>query len=251
MFEAPGTPIAEPAKQPQSTSFIERYSHMFADDSASESSKSVEPIKPLFADSPNSNPHAMGGTPNDSKAVSSTAGVDEESIEQYMAKLMQRVRGESSTSQDAAAMQPEPVPQPTPEVKAAEPEPMVTAALPSTDKVEAESREDEEEVKEVAVNWEAIARRAAAAPTTNLGALRALANESARRAISRHELKKHRRDAMTKVMRRFGRCWHRCAWRRMTGQGQAARRGRQPRRCRLMWRRRGSRGWERSAARRG
>ena len=51
------------------------------------------------------------------------------------------------------------------------------------------------------MNWEAIALRAAAAvPTTNLGAMRALANESARRAIGRHELKKHRRDTVTKVL---------------------------------------------------
>lgn len=51
------------------------------------------------------------------------------------------------------------------------------------------------------MDWEAIARRAAAAaPKADMGALRALANETARRAIGRHELKKHRRDAMTKVI---------------------------------------------------
>ena len=38
------------------------------------------------------------------------------------------------------------------------------------------------------------------APTTNLGALRALANETARLAISRHELRKLRRNAVTKVI---------------------------------------------------
>ena len=38
------------------------------------------------------------------------------------------------------------------------------------------------------------------APQTDLGALRALANETARRAISRHELRKHRRNAVTKVI---------------------------------------------------
>jgi hypothetical protein len=61
-----------------------------------------------------------------------------------------------------------------------------------------ESGEEPEDV-EVPVNWEALARRAAA-PTTDLGALRALANETARSAISRHGLKKHRRDAVTKVI---------------------------------------------------
>ena len=38
------------------------------------------------------------------------------------------------------------------------------------------------------------------APATNLGALRALANESARMAISRHELRKLRRNAVTKTI---------------------------------------------------
>jgi hypothetical protein len=38
------------------------------------------------------------------------------------------------------------------------------------------------------------------APQTDLEALRALANESARRAISRHSLRKYRRNATTKVI---------------------------------------------------
>ena len=91
------------------------------------------------------------------------------------------------------------MPQLAPEVREAAPEPVVERAVPQLTPTVTEG-DEEEEVKEVAVNWEAIARRAAAAPTTNLGALRALANESARRAISRHELKKHRRDAVTKVI---------------------------------------------------
>jgi hypothetical protein len=76
----------------------------------------------------------------------------------------------------------------------------VETAVPQPNQPATENIDDEESVEEVAVNWEAIARRAAAAPKTNLGALRALANESARRAISRHESKKHRRDAVTKVI---------------------------------------------------
>jgi hypothetical protein len=38
------------------------------------------------------------------------------------------------------------------------------------------------------------------APQTDLEALRALANESARRAISRHAMRKHRRNAVTKMI---------------------------------------------------
>ncbi len=58
----------------------------------------------------------------------------------------------------------------------------------------------EEQAAEVAVNWDAFTKRAATAPATNLGALRALANETARRDIGRHELRTFRRNAKTKVI---------------------------------------------------
>jgi hypothetical protein len=195
-----GNEIAEaPKPKAQPTSFIERYSHMFADDSASEPSKPVEPVKPLFADSQSSAPRGMAGLGVVAKAALPASGEDEESIEQYMAKLMQRVRGDSPASSRPAASQAPPISQVAPELGPA-PECAVELAVLRAEESEVEGSEVVEEVKEVTVDWEAIARRAATAPTTNLGALRALANESARRAISRHELKKHRRDAVTKVI---------------------------------------------------
>jgi hypothetical protein len=86
------------------------------------------------------------------------------------------------------------------EVRPLSPEELISAPIEPLQTVDDET-ETEEEAAQAMVDWEAIARRAVAAgPTANLDALRALANESARRAISRHELKKHRRDAATKVI---------------------------------------------------
>jgi hypothetical protein len=129
---------------------------------------------------------------------------EEESIEQYMAKLMQRVRGESPTNEvipSAAAQRsarPASINVPAPGNTSA------NTARSSTDSVDSEAHDPtsgDASSTEAIVDWEAIARRAAAAaPKADMGALRALANETARRAIGRHELKKHRRDAMTKVI---------------------------------------------------
>ena len=120
---------------------------------------------------------------------------DEESIEQYMAKLLQRVRGDVG-ARAAASQAP-----PDAESRASETAtPEHVADRRSAVARPSRRQRDKRQLKEVAVNWEAIARRAAAAPRPNLEALRALANESARRAISRHELKKHRRNAVTKVI---------------------------------------------------
>jgi hypothetical protein len=119
-----------------------------------------------------------------------------------MAKLLQRVRGESSGGSASVISSHAPPMKPSTPTLSASPQPtqFVSAPLPPST-ADASGRNADDEVKEVPVNWDAIARRAAAAvPATDLGALRALANETARRAIGRHELKKHRRDAMTKVI---------------------------------------------------
>ena len=57
----------------------------------------------------------MGGVRDDSKLGPPAASEDEESIEQYMAKLLQRVRGDSPAGSKPAASQAPPVPQPAAE----------------------------------------------------------------------------------------------------------------------------------------
>jgi hypothetical protein len=193
--------VEAPKPKIEPTSFIERYSHMFAEDAAGSISKPIEPIKPPFAETPNSNLFGAGGFREEPKVPAAASTDDEESIEQYMAKLMQRVRGDSPAIQPASTSKAAPKRQPMSEVKvAAAPEAVSEPSDSSPAAEDAANGDDEDDVNEVAVNWDAIARRAAAAPTTNLSALRALANESARHAIGRHQLTKNRRDAVTKAI---------------------------------------------------
>ena len=59
----------------------------------------------------------------------------------------------------------------------------------------------EAEATEELATWHANDRKTASpASAADMGALRALANQTARSAISRHQLTKHRRDVVTKVI---------------------------------------------------
>jgi hypothetical protein len=172
------------------TSFIEKYSHMFADEPAGE--LPVADSRQLAANEPDSPPLTMGALRSDRSGDTSSHRENEESVEQYMAKLLQRVRGSVPV---AAVSVGDDVGEPPIDVVAALPDaPLNTAETP-----EESDLESSDEEAEVAVNWNALARRAAA-PVSNMGALRDLANESARRAISHHHLRKHRRNAVSKAI---------------------------------------------------
>ncbi len=193
--EAPATPKFQPA------SFIESYSHLLAEDAASEPAPAAAPQRPLAAESAASKPRTMGVVRNESGTTAGVASEDEESIDQYMAKLLQRVRGDTP---HAAASQAPPAAEAVKEVAPAmvsSPPDVAHSAPMEHSHPAAEEPETEEEAAQAMVDWEAIARRAVAAkPMADMGALRALANDSARGAINRHELKKHRRDAVTKMI---------------------------------------------------
>ena len=181
---------AAPAKA-QPTSFIERYSHLLEEDAVPEPAPAAAPQRPLAT-----NPRTMGVVRNENGLAPADASENEESVEQYMSKLLQRMRGDTPY---VAASQAAPVADAAKDVV-----PAVTTSSPraaSAPTEQAEEPETEEEAAQALVDWEAIARRAVAtAPSTDMGALRALANDSARRAISRHGRKTHRRDAVTKVL---------------------------------------------------
>jgi hypothetical protein len=127
-------------------------------------------------------------------AANSIAGDDEEeSIEQYMAKLLQRVRGDSAPAPASQA-----APQPSGPL-GYEPElispTMSLSAISLRDAMTVQPGDGDGSQPEF------IGRKPSMpAPQTDLEALRALANESARRAISRHAVRKHRRKAGTKVI---------------------------------------------------
>ncbi len=121
----------------------------------------------------------------------SSKGDDEESIEQYMAKLLQRMRGDSEAAKAEAPAPVEATSSQNDGGENIEPAAADDEAAPAAENAEEESVDALELLKR---------RVSAMAPTTNMSALRALANETARMAISRHELNKLRRSATTKVI---------------------------------------------------
>jgi hypothetical protein len=117
-------------------------------------------------------------------AKAAAGGDDEESIEDYMAKLLQRVRGESAPATATV----------TKSVHAPESSTHISYEVPH-------SGADAGGEPEPRVSLEAIRRKSPALePQADLEALRALANESARRAISRHAVRKSRRNLVTKMI---------------------------------------------------
>jgi hypothetical protein len=188
---ADSSPVVEttPPRENRHDSFIERYSHMFAND--------------VPADQPQ--PTANGGlalnrehaTQKPNGLIRPVAGTEasgdgeEESIEDYMAKLLQRVRGESPVSSFTAGSTTNQATERTLPMTAPTdfPSGPLTAPLGNGGDPTAPMGVDPSKRKS-----------SMPAPQTDLEALRALANESARRAISRHALRKHRRNMITKVI---------------------------------------------------
>jgi hypothetical protein len=117
-----------------------------------------------------------------------------------MAKLLQRVRGDSEGGK-AAREVPLQVPLNAPTAQPAE-LPAENSAPPVTAVPESHWDGQANRLNDQATDsGELIKRRVSSpAPTTNLGALRALANETARMAISQHQLRKLRRNAVTKTI---------------------------------------------------
>jgi hypothetical protein len=175
---------------------------MFTDDDPrDEQSPLATPPRQAAEDTLVRKPRAFGGA--GPIAPSTESGEDEETIEQYMAKLMQRVRGESprvAASQAPAAVTPE-IPNvsvPAGEASSAEvlqPE----AHSPASPATASASEVDKGEYLTTSLGT--VRRKSVAVDRpVNLEAFRALANESARRAISTHALRKYRRTAVTKAI---------------------------------------------------
>jgi predicted nucleic acid-binding Zn-ribbon protein len=185
--------------RPQSTSFIERYSHMFADDRAPVDVST----SPLGGSSPVSEDRRQpiqSAGPAAQSATSRPASADEEdSIEQYMAKLLQRVRGEGQASPASPTPHGPTTSQPLSGPLGYEPSPLQFASTP-TASLELPRPSGSGENSESTTGDARRRKPSAPVPQTDLEALRALANESARRAISRHSLRKYRRNAVTKVI---------------------------------------------------
>jgi hypothetical protein len=188
-------PTSAPGQEAKTASFIERYAHMFADDGPS-----VDP-PPTSANRETTDvevrkPRAMGIA---SPSAESQSDDEEESIEQYMAKLLQRVRGESRTplSQglSTSAKQP-PTGESRPKMQPASSTAGTSQATVSPGPLELAGASPPTAPARPPVRTKVPM----AEQSANMEAFRALANESARRAISRHALRVHRRNAVTKVI---------------------------------------------------
>jgi hypothetical protein len=189
VFAKPEEPKSEisPKAKPEPVSFIERYSHLLEEDSTAGEAKPERP-NPLAQ----ALPLAPAVARSEEAVLAPKKSEEEDSIEQYMAKLLQRVRGDSDGGK-AAREQPTRMPLNAP---AAQPAPTVTTA--PENRLESDTNASDAQPAE---RGEMVKRRVSSpAPATDLGALRALANETARLAISRHELRKLRRNAVTKVI---------------------------------------------------
>lgn len=185
---------SEPSAKRESKSFIERYSHLFGEDGAASDEKVGRSNELLH-----SRPIATSiARPAESSLAPKSD--EEDSIEQYMAKLLQRVRGDAP-SRPAAPTQPSgtPLGVSTSSDRARPTEDSAPLSIVSSTPV-ANVDVNPRGTQPAESHTPAKRKVSSPAPTTDLGALRALANETARRAIGRHELRKLRRNAVTKVI---------------------------------------------------
>jgi hypothetical protein len=182
--KTPAGPATASTSKAQPASFIERYSHMFADVAAADEPQ-PPPKDASTTDMEAESRRASGPVPPATDAT--TAEGEEESIEQYMAKLLQRVRGDLPATTAAV---------PT------EGDRPITAPKNFTAPLTAPSATANGSGDLLSpIGFDASKRKSSLpTPQTDLEALRALANESARRAISRHAVRKHRRTLITKII---------------------------------------------------
>jgi len=189
---------AEPAP-PQPASFIERYAHLFAEEGGDDAASQQAVARQTAVPATNA---CLNSTFVASEALEkchSTSGDEDESIEQYMAKLLERVQGTAARMPQKS----EPLESIAEEAATVDATLSPDSAAPIEDQTLRNSVQpmSEADADRELATWHANERKpASVVSSSDLGALRALANQTARRAISQHQLTKHRRDATTKVI---------------------------------------------------
>lgn len=156
----------EPAKSGEPTSFLERYAHLLPADDEEPTTSEGFPQAAAAVSPPASQPVPTPAAPT--PAPVSNESSEEDSIDDYMAKLMQRVRGEDTPEEDStsATQAPETTEVETPAIaQSAAPMPEPTAPVKPLESLEE--------------------LRGGRAPeqARDMSALRALANDTARNAI--------------------------------------------------------------------
>ena len=150
----------------ETPSYIERYAHMFDGDA------DVEPVPPAAPTEPTA-PRV------NEPRLSESDAEHEDTIEEYMAKLLERTRGQSSADKPAPVFH-------TPAPEAADPQPADVADEPDEDAPLASLAE--------------IKSSGRSEPSSNLVALRSLANDIARQAIGTCAARRYRRTAVTQII---------------------------------------------------
>jgi hypothetical protein len=151
-------------------SYIDRYSHLFRDDEAAP----AEPPVPTASLHPSPVPHQATTPPDE----------EEESVEQYMAKLLERMRGSGSGQSEENSKE--------------MPTGSVTSANCSGDGSTSNNAESS-----TAPPAEPKPRMPAPVFAADMDALRALANQSARHAIGVHTSRTLRRTSLTRFVIAF------------------------------------------------
>ena len=196
--EAESVVESEPVETaaPAPVSYLEKYAHIFEEDHAEEPSDSSRLTVPLHA---NRNEIIQ---PEPTAEEQPASHGDEESVEQYMAKLMTRIRGDSrghTASSDSATVETDKYEMPaatTFAVDAAEP----VAASPN-DAGSTVAIVDEATNSSLLNDLEEMKPRTPApAFAADMQALRSLANQSARHAIGIHTAHRLRRTATTRCV---------------------------------------------------
>jgi hypothetical protein len=177
---------------------------MFAEEEASGHAPVSVTARPPTADVDVGTPRDMSIVRPDGNSPPAVQAEHEESIEEYMAKLMLRVRGDQSSvaasqaAVDAGAQGPDATSgAQRPNAAAADAASGPAAAGPLSAAATEPQDDAQEQISDLS---ELVRKTPAIEQPTNIEALRALANETARRAIGIHATKKHRRDAVTKFI---------------------------------------------------
>lgn len=163
-----GAESPAPANETAPVSFLDRYAHMFSDDETAP---------------PPSIPHEDTTVPLREAAPPPAAHTDEESVEQYMAKLLERMRGGPAGGPGASSQatnNEEIATQPPAAVVERQPEPVDQPMFTHLEEMRTKAPAPEQ--------------------PSDMAAMRALANQSARHALSLHAARKLRRTAITRVI---------------------------------------------------
>jgi hypothetical protein len=202
---AAAAPDQPPAGEPSATvaapaSYIERFTHLFADD-ADDVPPTAEPrLSQPLPETVTPKPRSMRVAPPENTHSPGSGEADEESIEQYMAKLLQRVRGDTDRP-PASQAPPPPIRPERPAAHAGMP-----LSAPGNSSSRLLSRADSPdsfvpaEAAVTEVRTELRLRAPAPERLADLKALRQLSNETARQAIGVYETRYQRRRTLSRII---------------------------------------------------